>query len=76
MLRLVFWIAVIAAAVWLVRRLLARSVEEKPQGSGPPLEGDLVVCAQCGVHLPRAEAKAAEGRLYCSEEHAQLGARP
>jgi hypothetical protein len=27
------------------------------------------------VHLPRAEARAAGGRDYCSEEHARLGPR-
>ena len=31
-------------------------------------------CAHCGVHLPRGEARQAGGRLYCSEEHARLGA--
>ena len=35
--------------------------------------GDLVRCAHCGLHLPRAEAQGAGGRLYCSEEHARLG---
>jgi hypothetical protein len=27
------------------------------------------------VHLPRAEARAAGGLLYCSDEHARLGKR-
>jgi hypothetical protein len=27
------------------------------------------------VHLPRSEARQAAGALYCSEEHARLGAR-
>jgi hypothetical protein len=26
------------------------------------------------MHLPRAEAREAKGRLYCGEEHARLGA--
>jgi hypothetical protein len=26
------------------------------------------------MHLPRAEAREAGGRLYCGEEHARLGA--
>jgi hypothetical protein len=25
------------------------------------------------MHLPRAEAREAGGRLYCGEEHARLG---
>jgi hypothetical protein len=28
------------------------------------------------VHLPRAEARQADGVLYCSEEHAKLGRAP
>jgi hypothetical protein len=32
-----------------------------------------VRCVQCGVLLPRAEARMAAGALYCSDEHARLG---
>jgi N-ethylmaleimide reductase len=32
------------------------------------------IALPCGVHLPRAEARAAGGRLYCGDEHARLGA--
>ena len=32
-------------------------------------------CAHCGVHLPRAEARSAGGRHYCSEEHCAAGPR-
>jgi len=39
----------------------------------PPVHGDLVSCAHCGVHLPRSEARTAGERLYCSDEHARLG---
>ncbi|MGH8705277.1 MAG: PP0621 family protein, partial [Burkholderiales bacterium] len=38
-------------------------------------QGELVRCAHCGVHLPRAEARTAGGRYYCSEEHWRLGPR-
>jgi uncharacterized protein len=38
------------------------------------MQGDLVACARCGVHLPRAEAHVAGGLPYCGEEHARLGA--
>jgi uncharacterized protein len=57
-------------AVWLIRRALrGPKVENKP-----PVEGELVRCARCGVHLPRSEAREAGGALYCGEEHARLGA--
>jgi uncharacterized protein len=38
------------------------------------VQQDLVRCARCGVHLPRSEARQADGQLYCGEEHARLGA--
>jgi hypothetical protein len=28
---------------------------------------------QCGVLLPRAEARLSAGAIYCSEEHVRLG---
>ena len=31
---------------------------------------NLVTCAQCGIHLPRAEALEKSGKLFCSEDHA------
>jgi len=36
---------------------------------------ELVRCAHCGVHVPRVEAQALDGRHFCSSEHARLGAR-
>ena len=64
-------IVLVIAAVWLVRRALAG----KPPGVAqkPPIDAELVSCARCGVHLPRAEARMQSERLYCSEEHARLG---
>ena len=63
------------AAVWLVRRTLARMNEPesgaKKEGAGVPDE--LVRCAHCGLLLPRAEARQSAGALYCGEEHARLG---
>jgi uncharacterized protein len=71
--RLLVIILVVVLAVWLIRRALSGpSKDATPKPSGEM--GDLVSCARCGVHLPRAEARAAGGRLYCGEEHARLGA--
>ena len=71
--RLLVLIVIVVAVVWLLKRALAGprpTVTQKPA-----VEGDLVSCARCGVHLPRAEARGAGERLYCSEEHARLGPR-
>jgi uncharacterized protein len=71
--RLIVLIVLVVLAVWLIRRALRGPGSEKttPQVK----ETDLVRCAHCGVHLPRSEARQAEGLLYCSEEHARLGRR-
>jgi uncharacterized protein len=70
--RLLVLIVLVVLAVWFIRRALRRL-----QPGDKPLvkEGELVRCAHCGVHLPRSEARQAEGVLYCSEEHARLGKR-
>ena len=70
--RLLILIAIVIAAVWLVRRALAGG-RKGEVARKPPVEGELVSCARCGVHLPRAEARLQGERLYCSEEHARLG---
>jgi uncharacterized protein len=70
--RLLILVVLVVAAVWLVRRAL-RGPRQGGVAQQPPVDGDLVSCARCGVHLPRVEARAAGERLFCSEEHARLG---
>lgn len=70
--RFLVLVVLVMFALWLVKRALARG-EQGEVARKPPVDGDLVSCARCGVHLPRAEAHAAGGRLYCGEEHARLG---
>jgi uncharacterized protein len=70
--KLLVLVLLVVVAVWLLRRALRFG--ERPDFDGrPPVDGDLVSCAHCGVHLPRSEARTAGERLYCSEEHARLG---
>ena len=59
--------------VWLLKRALA-GPRERGAGAGAP-DGELLRCAHCGVNLPKAEARSAGGRHYCSEEHWRLGPR-
>ena len=70
--KLLILVVLVVAAAWQVKRAQAGG---KPPGVAqqPPVEGELVSCARCGVHLPRAEARRVAERLYCSEEHARLG---
>ena len=72
--RLIVLVLLVVLAVWLVRRALRRPASREP-GPSKETQGELVRCAHCGVHLPRAEARETEGALYCSAEHARLGRR-
>lgn len=77
--RLLIFGAVVFALIWLLKRALGEHEDggvrpgrtRSPGGSGD--RGELVRCAHCGVHLPRAEAHSVGGRLYCGAEHARLG---
>ena len=72
--RLVVLILLVVAAAWLIRRALRRARKSEVEKQ-PPEQADLVSCAHCGMHLPRAETRLAGDRVYCSDEHARLGPR-
>jgi uncharacterized protein len=71
--RLLLLALAVLILVWLVRRALRERHTGAPKAPGAP--GELVACAHCGVHLPRAEARSAAGGEYCRAEHARLGPR-
>jgi uncharacterized protein len=74
MLRLLFWIAVIFAAIWLWRKFKAPAAPS--QSNRAPREQDaspMVRCAHCGVHLPRDRALGVQQQWYCSQAHLEQG---
>ena len=75
--RLLILLLIVLLAVWLVRRAARRATppEAPAARSNEEARGsdELVRCMQCGVLLPRAEARMAAGAIYCSEEHVRLG---
>jgi uncharacterized protein len=71
--RFIVLVVIVLAVIWLVKRALRSSDSGDVRGK-PPLQGDLVTCARCGLNLPRAEASESAGTLFCSPEHARLGA--
>ncbi|HZE60612.1 MAG TPA: PP0621 family protein [Burkholderiales bacterium] len=70
--RLLILLLIVALVVWFVRRGTRRA---EPQREAPAARTseELVRCVQCGVLLPRAEARMAAGAIYCSDEHVRLG---
>ena len=72
MVRLLFWIALIAAAVWLWRR-----IKRPPSAKAEPAQpAPMVRCAHCGVHVPRDHALVQGTRWYCSQAHLDQDAGP
>jgi uncharacterized protein len=67
---------VILAALFLVY-LIVRKMLTKPAGPKRPKAVQdvrkVVRCEHCGLHVPENEAVIADGRRYCSQEHARLG---
>lgn len=82
MAKLLLLVAVFAI-VYLVLRsyrgksdLRAPAARQGPEGRGASAHGeDMVRCLICGVHLPRSEAIASRGEIFCSREHLQLADR-
>ena len=70
--RFILLLVLVVVGFWVVRRAL-HSVNKPEIPAKPPVQGDLVSCARCGMHLPRTEAREAGGALFCSDEHARLG---
>ena len=73
-------IIVLLFAVWLlsliVRSSLRRMQRDAEGRSSPrrkqePVTQQMVPCARCGVHVPRAQAVVRNGKEYCSPEHAR-----
>lgn len=65
---------VVAVAIHIWRRNRRARMAARAQGDGrtiaPPQ--DMVACATCGLHLPRADAlalPAARGQYFCCAEH-------
>lgn len=74
MLRLLFWIALIAAAIWLWRKF-----KQPASSANPPAEQratPMVRCAHCGLHLPRDRALSLQTQWYCSQTHLEQGPGP
>lgn len=65
----------IAIAAWLLVTIVKRyqaSINKatKPADDTKISSQDMVQCAHCGLHHPKAESIAKDGLFYCTEQHA------
>lgn len=65
-------ILLLGIAIWLVLNLLKqyRNNLDSPPPAKQETE-DIVRCAQCGIHIPKAESIEKAGQYFCCLEHSQ-----
>ncbi len=70
-------LGVVVLVLWLM--LARRPRPPSPRGGGttpgPAQPQAMVVCAHCGVHLPRGDALLGSGQTFCSVAHRDAGPR-
>lgn len=65
-----FAVLLVAYLFWRNARLGAPPREGRPPQPPTGTPQEMVRCAQCGLHLPQADAlPGPEGRFFCSQEH-------
>jgi uncharacterized protein len=65
--KFLFFALVVLVVVWAIKR--GRAGTAAPKASQAPTPTEMVACAHCGIHLPRAEAVSGHKGQYCSTEH-------
>ena len=66
--KFLFLIALVVGVWLLIRSLRRPSLPKEPEPPAPQNE-EMVVCLQCGVHLPRSEALPGRDGVFCGEAH-------
>lgn len=70
--RLLFWVAVIFAAIWIWRRYISGPKRPSRNTTGEEAS-PMVRCAHCGVHVPQHQALGQDQRWYCCQQHLEQG---
>ena len=70
--KILLMLALVVVGVWVFRasRKATRQVK-RPAENPATMALDMVRCAQCDTHLPKADAVVGKQALYCSAEHRQ-----
>jgi uncharacterized protein len=72
MLRFLVILAALFLVYLIVRKMLTKPASPKRPNAVQDVR-KVVRCEHCGLHVPENEAVIADGRRYCSQEHARLG---
>jgi uncharacterized protein len=65
--KILLFLVVVFVLLWLLRGTTSR---RRGGGARPPQAPQpMVVCAHCGVHLPRDEALPGRGGVFCGDAH-------
>ena len=75
---IIFGFVLVVFWLWRSNRQVAVGNKSRKQQNKPDDQAvatEIVACALCGVHLPRAEALSGKRGLYCSIEHQQQADR-
>lgn len=67
-------IAFVAVIWWVLRTRAGRQMRHP--GTRLPEPEMMVVCAHCGVHLPRSDGIVENDVYFCSEAHRQAAKAP
>ena len=87
----IFWIVIFIGGLLATRLLARKAVkyaleaqrvidaqqaseQNRPKKTIPATE-KMVRCEYCGLHLPTSESTRTENKVWCSKEHARLGAK-
>jgi len=57
------------ALLWLLRRTVRSKLPPRAEPPSAVVAQEMVACAMCGLHLPRAEALPGRGGVFCGEAH-------
>jgi len=55
--------------LWLLRGGARRAPPPKPPRADAAAPQPMLICAHCGVHMPRDEALPGRGGVFCGEVH-------
>jgi uncharacterized protein len=69
--KFILLVLAVLVLLWMLRSSLrrARPPERTPPTANAPAPQAMLICAHCGVHLPRDEALPGRGGVFCDDAH-------